>query len=155
MLRLLCAVTVICAATVHGAMAQTRGLSSLAWMSGSWGATIDGVAMEEHWTSAAGTMMVGMHRDVAASRTSFEFLRIEVQAGQPVYLASPGGRAPATPFPMKELAGTRVVFENLTHDFPQRIIYWKDGTDLRARVEGSVNGKTTSEEWRWSPLPAK
>ncbi len=30
----------------------------------------------------------------------------------------------------------RVVFENTAHDFPQRIIYWKDGNDLRARIEG-------------------
>ena len=46
----------------------------------------------------------------------------------------------------------RVVFENPTHDFPQRIIYWKDGADLRARIEGTQNGKEGSQEWRWSPV---
>ncbi len=26
-----------------------------------------------------------------------------------------------------------------------------DGADLRARIEGTINGKAGSEEWRWSP----
>ena len=108
--------------------------------------------MEEHWTSPKGNSMIGMHRDVAKGRTvAFEFLRIEQQADRIVYLSMPNGRSPATPFPLKEASGTRVVFENPAHDFPQRIIYWKDATDLRARIEGTMNGKPGSEEWRWSP----
>jgi hypothetical protein len=107
--------------------------------------------MEEHWTSAKGNSMVGMHRDVAKGRTVvFEFLRIEQRGDQITYLSMPNGRSPATPFALKELSGTRVVFENPAHDFPQRIIYWKDGSDLRARIEGTINGKAGSEEWRWS-----
>jgi hypothetical protein len=27
----------------------------------------------------------------------------------------------------------------------------KDGADLRARIEGTVNGKAGSDEWRWNP----
>lgn len=108
--------------------------------------------MEEHWTSPKGNSMIGLHRDVGKGRTLvFEFLRIEQQGDQIVYLSMPNGRSPATPFPLKEVSGTRVVFENPTHDFPQRIIYWKDGNDLRARIEGSQNGKTAGEEWRWQP----
>ncbi|HEX7282817.1 MAG TPA: DUF6265 family protein, partial [Vicinamibacterales bacterium] len=89
---------------------------------------------------------------VAKGRTMlFEFLRIEQQGDQIVYLSMPNGRSPATPFLLKEISGTRVVFENPKHDFPQRVIYWKDGADLRARIEGTLNGKAGSEEWRWSP----
>ena len=51
---------------------------------------------------------------------------------------------------MATAVGTRVVFENPVHDFPQRIIYWKDGADLRARIEGTQKGKEGSMEWRWS-----
>ena len=95
--------------------------------------------------------MIGMHRDVAKGRTVASSLRIEQQPDRIVYLSMPNGRSPATPFPLKEVSGTRVVFENPAHDFPQRIIYWKDGADLRARIEGTMNGKAASEEWRWSP----
>jgi hypothetical protein len=132
-------------------------LADLVWMAGSWsGSTARGVEMEEHWTAPKGNTMIGTHRDVAGGKTRlFEFLRIEQQGDQIVYLSMPNGRSPATPFPLKELSGTRVVFENPAHDFPQRIIYWKDGNDLRARIEGTMNGKAGSEEWRWSPSTLK
>jgi hypothetical protein len=42
------------------------------------------------------------------------------------------------------------VFENLNHDFPQRIIYWREGeSTLHARIEGSIKGKERKEEWHW------
>lgn len=127
-------------------------LESLAWLAGSWSGTSRGIEMEEHWTAPKGNTMVGIHRDVGNGLTlAFEFLRIEQRDGQLVYLSMPDGRSPATPFALKESAATRVVFENAAHDFPQRIIYWKDGRNLRARIEGSVNGKASSQEWSWSP----
>ena len=134
--------------------AQTTkpAIGDLAWMAGSWTGESRGIQMEEHWTAPKGNSMVGIHRDTGKGRTLlFEFLRIEQQGDQIVYLSMPNGRSPATPFPLKEVSGTRVVFENPSHDFPQRIIYWKDGNDLRARIEGTQNGKPAGEEWRWSP----
>jgi hypothetical protein len=127
-------------------------IAELSWLAGSWNGESKGIQMEEHWTQPGGNSMVGMHRDVGTGRTLlFEFLRIEQRGDQIVYLSMPNGRSPATAFPLKELSGTRVVFENPAHDFPQRIIYWKEGNDLRARIEGTMNGKAGSEEWRWSP----
>src|SRR4026208_766576 len=127
-------------------------INDLAWIAGSWTGSTGGVDMEEHWTAPKGNSMIGIHRDVGKGRTlSFEFLRIEMQKDQIVYLSMPNGRSPATPFPLKEVSGMRVVFENPAHDFPQRIIYWKDGNDLRARIEGTMNGKAGSEEWRGRP----
>jgi hypothetical protein len=107
--------------------------------------------MEEHWSAADGGMMTAMHRDQRAGRVvSFEFLRVEAHGDSLVFVALPHGRN-ETPFPMKELAGKRVVFENPEHDFPQRIIYWQSrpGT-LSARVEGTIHGKVESEEWTWT-----
>jgi len=128
-------------------------VDALAWLAGSWSGNSRGIEMEEHWTRPSGNTMIGMHRDVGKGRTvGFEFLRIEQQGDAIVYLSMPGGRSPATAFPLKEVSGTRVVFENPTHDFPQRIIYWMDGADLRARIEGTNNGKEGGMEWRWSPM---
>jgi len=46
-------------------------------------------------------------------------------------------------FEAKTTSDTMVVFENPAHDFPQRIIYRRRGTDsLLARIEGTVNGQT-------------
>ena len=112
-----------------------------------------GIEMEEHWTAPKGNSMIGIHRDVAKGRTLlFEFLRIEQQGDQIVDLSMPNGRSPATPFPLKEAALAHgSCSRHPMHDFPQRIIYWKDGNVLRARIEGTMNGKAGSEEWRWSP----
>lgn len=142
----------VCLVAAGHARQAKPTLADLAWMAGSWAGTANGVEMEEQWTAPKGGSMIGLHRDVARGRTvSFEFLRIEQQGDAVVYLSMPNGRSPATPFPLKEAGGARVVFENPAHDFPQRVIYWKDGADLRARIEGTENGKAASMEWRWSP----
>lgn len=126
-------------------------LDQLRWMTGSWMAEGDeGSSTEELWTEPAGGLMLGLNRTVpAGGKARFEFLRIEERAGQVVYLASPGGAAP-TPFTLVEAGGQRAVFENREHDFPQRIVYWKAGDDLCARVE-TVKGE--GEEWCWKPKP--
>ena len=125
-------------------------LPSLFWMAGSWSVTQDGIVNEEHWLPPSGGLMLGMHRDVKAGRAvSFEFLRIIERNDSLVYVALPRGRN-ETPFPMKSIGGKRVVFENPTHDFPQRILYWQTRpNELHARVEGTLNGKEESEEWTW------
>jgi hypothetical protein len=41
-------------------------------------------------------------------------------------------------------------FENLAHDFPQRIIYRKCGDDLCARIEGMMDGRLEAMAWRYS-----
>jgi hypothetical protein len=122
------------------------------WMAGAWASEKDGVRMEEHWTRGSDGLMVGLHQDVtAAGKSSFEFLRIERRDGKLVYLAMPHAR-PETPFPVKSATATRIVFENPDHDFPQRIIYWRDGAKLCARTEGTIKGKAESEEWCWSRM---
>lgn len=122
------------------------------WMAGAWTLEKDGMRMEEHWTRGNDELMTGMHQDVtAAGKTSFEFLRIERRGGTLVYLAMPHAR-PETPFPVKNQTATKIVFENPDHDFPQRIIYWRDGIRLCARTEGTIRGKAESEEWCWNRM---
>jgi hypothetical protein len=42
----------------------------------------------------------------------------------------------------------KFVFENITHDFPQRIIYhFVDDKNLTARIEGEVDGKMESSDF--------
>jgi hypothetical protein len=150
MLRLMAALLFV--PVTIGAQGAPPTIADLAWLAGSWVGETGGILMEEHWTAPDGNSMVGMHRDVGKGGTMlFEFLRIEQRGDQMTYWSMPNGRSPATAFPLKELSGTRVVFENPAHDFPQRIIYWKDGSDLRARIEGTMKGKPASEEWRWAP----
>jgi len=141
-------IRIVCLALLLTATAQASELPG--WMKGSWRSDGKGVAMEEHWTGAGGGLMVGMHREVLPNgKVSFEFLRIESRDGTLLYQAMPGGR-PATPFALKSSSDSKIVFENKEHDFPQRIIYWRDGEHLCARVEGTIGGKEESEQWCWT-----
>ena len=125
-------------------------LASLDWMSGSWTLTRGESVSEEHWSGADGGLMLGMNRALRAGRVvMFEFLRIVERNDSLFYVTMPRARG-ETVFPLTERSARRVVFENPDHDFPQRIIYWqeKEG-ELHARVEGTMNGKATGEEWVW------
>jgi len=48
------------------------------------------------------------------------------------------------------------VFEDPGRDFPRRILYWRDGDALMARIEGTINGQARAREGRFervrSPL---
>jgi Domain of unknown function (DUF6265) len=132
----------------------TRSLADLSWMAGSWANNDGGKVSEEHWTKPAGGLMLGVHRDTGGARTAFEFLRIEESSGKITYLASPQGQ-PATPFELVESAAQRALFANPKHDFPQRILYWREGASLCAAVEGPMNGETVSERWCWQPAALK
>jgi hypothetical protein len=41
------------------------------------------------------------------------------------------------------------VFENPEHDYPQRIIYQREGNLLIARIEGEVSGEAKGQQWQW------
>lgn len=145
-----------------GEAKAVSGLEQLAWLAGSWLSENDRSVSEEQWMKPRAGTMIGMNRTIAkppdarasdgkaSERTVFfEFLRIEQNKDGIVYLASPKGRQPATPFKMKEVGEHSVVFENPEHDFPRRITYRLEGDIMHARVEGTQGGKMTSEEWTW------
>lgn len=147
------ALAMVMAVAVEAAPASGAGAAALAWMAGKWGGVQDGIRSEEHWTTADGGGLVGMHKDVKDGRmVSFEFLRIVPDStGALCYVSSPNG-VPPTSFCLKEQTDRRVVFENAAHDFPQRILYWREGKQLRARIEGTIGGKEESAEWIWRRL---
>ena len=133
------------------ALAQSK-LEALSWMVGSWQGTEGKREMEEVWTPAKGHTMLGLHRDVEGGRTTaYEFMRIQEEGETITFYGSPSGQPP-TPFKLVESSNRCAVFENPTHDFPQRVIYWLDGEGfLRARIEGTNAGKPDSAEWMWRP----
>ena len=147
----LAACAALALATLASPVARAGQIDSLAFMAGSWAKGDHVDRQEEHWAAPLGGMMIGMHRDLRGGKArSFEFFRIEERDGELWYLTQPRGR-PATPFQAREVTANRVVFENLEHDFPQRILYWREKPgELRARIEGTMQGKLESMEWTWT-----
>lgn len=156
---LICALLLVSAVLSQPAEAAdppSPTVEQLGWLAGSWEGTLGKASIEEHWTHAAGGTLLGVSRTIVAGKTvEFEFLRIETRDTGIFYVAQPGGRPP-TDFKLARLEGTEVVFENLQHDFPQRIIYKKnpDGT-LHARIEGERNGKLTGRDFHFRPASNK
>ncbi len=87
--------------------------------------------------------MLGVNRTVKDARTvAYEFMQIRETGGNRIeYVARPSGQAGAV-FVLVQLSEREAVFENSSHDFPQRIIYRlrADGV-LQARIEGQVQGE--------------
>ena len=134
------------------AQAQTppAHISNVEWMAGTWVQETPRANITETWIGPTNGMMAGVNlTGLPGNRRSFEFLRIVEWKETLTYVASPDAKAPVE-FPMKEAGNKRVVFENTKHDFPQRIIYWMDGNQLAARIEGDVQGKLRSQEWRFT-----
>jgi translocator protein len=121
------------------------GVDQLRWMSGCWESTSSAMITEEHWMVPRGASMSGTSRTVRGESTvAHEALRIHDDAGTLVYSATPSGQSPAA-FRSILVSDSVVVFENLNHDFPQRIRYRRAGRDsLVARIEGSEGGRERS-----------
>ncbi len=118
-------------------------LARLRWIAGCWEQRTATRVTQEHWNAPMGGLMLGTSRTVVRDvAREFEFLRIEPRDAGIAYVAQPGGRPP-TVFPAVSVTDTAVTFENLQHDFPQRVIYRRVGADsLIARIEGPQGGTT-------------
>lgn len=127
-------------------------VDQLAWLAGAWGGDDAGTFNEEVWSAPRGGLMIAYHRDTSNGRaTGFEFLRIEETPSGLVYRAMPGGK-PATDFKLVEAGPERAVFES-SLEFPRRVLYWREGDALRARIEGTRKGKPAAKEWVWRRIP--
>ena len=122
--------------------------SELPWLVGYW-LDCDGKAVSESWMDAGSDTLLGAGLTRGRSRTAFDFMRIaQAPDGRLTFFAQPQGAAP-TPFPMKSQDRAGVVFENPQHDFPQRVIYRREGDTLHARIEGVDKGQPASADWTY------
>lgn len=139
------------------AQAQEHPLSSLNWLVGCWASESGDPGTGEHWLPLAGDTMLGVGRTVKGGKTvDHEFLRIQKNAeGQLVYIALPS-RQKEVVFTATAVAARSVVFENLAHDFPQRVIYKAlMGDRLVARIEGLRNGARRAVDFPMKRTPCE
>ena len=87
--------------------------------------------------------MLGVSHTVADGKTrEFEFMRIMQDAnGEVFFVANPSGQRDAR-FRLISSTKTEARFENPNHDFPQRIIYRREGDTLLGRIEGTTKGQS-------------
>lgn len=144
--------TAALAATGASPVPQTADLS---WIAGHWLECTPRGEATETWTDGRGGLMLGLSKSIRDGRTSWELSRIDRTPEGIAFFASPKGQQPAE-FKAVSITKDKVVFEKLDHDFPQRVVYMREGDRLTGRIEGTVGGKLRSAEWhyRLSPLNA-
>ena len=137
-----CVLVFVLGGSIHAQDAKSS-VNGLSWMSGCWEVNDNGVITTERWAQPTENLMIGTSQTVKNGKTvSFEFLRIANNGQGFVYVAKPSSAQSETPFAFAKMGDKEIVFENLKHDFPQRIIYRADKADsLFARIEGMQNGK--------------
>jgi Domain of unknown function (DUF6265) len=126
----------------RSAPARPFRVQEVGWLAGCWERSAGRRVVEEHWMRPRGGLMLGVGRTVDGDTlVEFEQVRLLERDGRLVYAAAPSGQPPAE-FASAVVSDTAVVFENPAHDFPQRIIYRRLGTDsLVARIEGTRGGR--------------
>jgi len=112
-------------------------IADLGWLAGCWSLSAGERTVREQWMPPAGDALLGMSRTVAQGRTlEYEFVRIVAQEGTLVFVAQPSGQ-PEASFRLKSIGPKEIVFENPSHDFPQRVGYQSASADtLTAWIEG-------------------
>lgn len=117
------------------------------WMAGYW-LSCAGGEVAESWTGAGTGALIGATL-TQGEQAGFEFLRVAANGrGGYGYFSMPNGRSPATEFTMVSMDGARAVFENLEHDFPQRIIYERAGDSLHTRIEDASGAQGMDWNYR-------
>lgn len=139
----------LCMLALPCAMAHAaEPLSAFSWLQGCWAVEGAEPGTGEQWSAPAGGTMLGFGRTVRKGRTAqYEFLQLRETEGKITYIALPSGQR-ETAFTLQHGTTGEAVFENLAHDFPQRIIYRRTpGPGLHARIEGMVQGKLKTVEF--------
>ena len=135
------------AAVVFAGPVRAADFAQISFMSGCW-KTAAGVSPEyrECYTAPKAGMMQGSSQTIENGTTTFfEFSLVMEDAGKIVYRPFIKG-VQSVDFMLTKLTASEAVFENLAHDYPQRVIYRK-GTDgkLTARIEDAAGKKF--EQW--------
>jgi hypothetical protein len=125
------------------------------WLAGCWEQESANSWSEECWNDPRAGIMMGSGRSGEGDRLeNWEVMQIEtVDSDDPAiprmtFYGAPGGQN-RTPFTWVPSSEKGVTFVNESHDYPQRIRYWREGRDLIAEV--SLKDGSNAKRWRYHP----
>lgn len=129
-------------------------IEAVAPLSGCWEGGLGELDMREQWTDGQAGAMLGTTRYFREGElVDFEFAMITEADEGVVLWPYPRGVRSEHGFPLVD-AGRTLVFENLDHDFPVRIMYERlDDDRLAPRIEGR-DGEGRGWELRRVPCPS-
>ena len=137
--------------------ARAETLADLAWLKGCWRTQGDGPEITEVWLAPQMPAMMGYSYTVGeGGAQTWEQMRIEMIDGAPAFIAMPNGGPPVR----FDLVGYHigvnirrrpfggVSFDNLQHDYPQRVEYVRSGNSLTATISGADGANPITFRYR-------
>ena len=143
-------VVVFVAMLPPSARAQTASIEDVAWLQGCWEQRDGDRVVEERWMLPRAGSMLGVGRTTRGEKLiEHEFVVLTERDGRLAYEAHPSGQPTAT-FLSRPITGREVVFEDPTHDFPQRVGYkstgpgscWPGWKEPRAAAHAASSSRT-------------
>lgn len=152
--RALLALAAAVSAVLAAGPVRAAGGDLPVWMVGCWTGSRGAETFTERWTAADASTLIGTSHTVKGGALSaFEFLRVVLKAGVPVYVAQPNG-VPPTEFTAAAQTGAEITFANPAHDFPKRVGYRRlDATHLTAWIDGGPDGAGPRLEFAMTRIP--
>lgn len=130
---------------------RSADINSFSWLAGKWIGKYDSIPIFEQWKSPEDKIMHGRGGVLSGSDTVFaEKIQIEEREDGLYYVAIVKNNPGPVSFKFSGFKNDTAVFEDPTHDFPQRVLYYKndDGT-FYACVDGMFKGKYVKEEFNY------
>ena len=134
--------------------AQKKPSKTFAFILGSWEMQTPKGKIVEQWKQNPDKTLSGKSYRINAKGDSLltETLKIKKIGKDTFYCSTVTGQNEGgeTCFKLIATKDETYVFEDKTHDFPQRIVYQNQGkNDLLAWIEGELNGKSRKSEFRY------
>lgn len=128
------------------------------WLTGNWQKRSAKGVLTETWQKKDDSTMVGQSYFIAGTDTlSFENVTLEQRNGKVSYVpvVKDQNNGQAVYFTLTHSTDSSLVFENMEHDFPQKISYtWLANDSLVAEVSAKIDGKLKSQSFRLGSMPS-
>ena len=134
--------------------ASDEKLNPAQWILGSWEQQTDKGILTETWQRQNDSLFVGSCYFINQSDTLHtETIMLEQRDDSITYSANVKGQNndKAVPFTLTTANTNSLVFENLKHDYPQKIVYQKNKSNgLVVTISGILQGKKSEEKYSFT-----
>src|SRR5436190_6829523 len=121
-----------------------ENFKKLSWLAGEWTSTNPkpGQSAYERWTLSTAGELGGIGVTMKGKDTVFvEKFKITPRDGNLYYVADVPENQEPVYFKLTEITNNGFTCENPKHDFPKKIAYLRDGSNLKATISGNGKGK--------------
>lgn len=125
---------------------------------GTWQSKGKDAVTYESWEKQQGVFLGKSYKITGSDTILLEKVRIYFDQGSIVYAPTVQGQNgnQEVQFRLKEIKQNWYIFENKEHDFPQRVAYKLDPSDmLHTYIEGEANGKIKRIVFNYEKVPSK